>query len=111
VPDQQAQLFTASLPSADQLLAGIAPSIGNSGAVNAHYAQLPTALAGTAAAPAKAAADRSPQQQSVPVSLSAGFQLPPEPPRVRIFPHVEGNFATVVYLTGQFRTCDVPAGL
>lgn len=34
--------------------------------------------------------------------LTTGVQLPPEPPRVRIFPHVEGNYATVVYITGQY---------
>lgn len=50
----------------------------------------------TVAAQAAAKALQAPAQ----LRLSTGLVLPPEPPRVRIFPHVEGNFATVIYITG-----------
>lgn len=63
----------AQLPSAEQLVAGLQPAGNPAGQQTA--------------------------QHNKQLLLPNGVQLPPEPPRVRIFPHVEGNYATVVYIT------------
>lgn len=66
------------LPSAEALFAETAP--------------------GTTIAFNQATAAQSTEQS---IRSANGWNLPPEPPRIRIFPHVEGNFATVVYITGE----------
>jgi hypothetical protein len=68
------------LPSAELLLADSRPTV-----------------AAQAAAKALVEPGKAPTQ----LRLSTGLVLPPEPPRVRIFPHVDGNFATVIYITGM----------
>lgn len=81
------------LPSATDLLSDIANGNATSNTAG-QQVQLP---ASTANGPDAARH----QQQNVSILPNTGLQLPPEPPRVRIFAHVEGNFATVVYIAGE----------
>lgn len=87
---QQQQQTQPSLPSAEALLSDL---------------QTPASRSQTPADTGRAP----------PPHLNLTLQLPPEPPRIRNFPHVEGNFATVVYITGAFvrpvedaRLCNAP---
>jgi hypothetical protein len=50
--------------------------------------------------PVPAAAAVTPQPLLIPLGNGKHLRLPPEPPRIRIFPHVDGNYPTAVYVTG-----------